>query len=207
MKKILVLFAAAALTVTALYFGSALAPHAQSGDPAPPQNAPSDEAPPEAAPSENDEGSMTLERMGAIITRLDPQAESVRKGVWRFTIEEAPVLIVTDETNNRMRVMVPVRKATDMTPEEILRVMQANFDTALDARYAIANDILWSTFIHPLRTLHDKQFITGIGQTVNLLATYGSTFTSGLLTYGGGDSNDIIRRDLIDKLLKKGTPI
>ena len=42
---------------------------------------------------------------------------------------------------------------------------------------------------------------------MNLAATYGTTYTSGLLTYGGGDSNEIIRRDLIDKLLKKGTEI
>ncbi len=31
--------------------------------------------------------------------------------------------------------------------------MQANFDTALDARYAIAKGALWSTFIHPLSDL------------------------------------------------------
>ena len=201
MSRNLVVFAATAFTAALLLMGTALTPQAQSQDPAP------EATPPEAMPSENDEGTMTLERMGEIIARLDPEAETLRKGVWRFTIEQAPVFIVTDETNNRMRILVPVRSATDMTPEEVTRVMQANFDSALDARYAIAKDVLWSAFIHPLRTLHDKQFIAGIGQTVNLAATYGTTYTSGLLTYGGGDSNEIIRRDLIDKLLKKGTPI
>ncbi len=201
MKRNVVLSAAVALTLAALLLGTTLTSYAQSEDPAP------ETTPPKAAPSENDEGSMTLDRMGEIITRLDPNVEALREGVWRFAIEDKPVIVVTDKTNNRMRVLVPVRSAADMTPEEITRVMQANFDSALDSRYAIAQDILWSAFIHPLRTLHDKQFITGIGQTVNLAATYGTTYTSGLLTYGGGDSNEIIRRDLIDKLLKKGTPI
>ncbi len=201
MKRNLVLFAAAAVTASALILSTILSPQAQSDDPAPDAN------PPEAAPSENDEGSMTLDRMGEIIALLDPEVETLREGVWRFTIEEKPVFVVTDKTNNRMRILVPVRSATDMTPEEVTRVLQANFDSALDSRYAIAKDVLWSAYIHPLRTLHDKQFIAGIGQTVNLAATYGTTFTSGLLTYGGGDSNEIIRRDLIDKLLKKGTPI
>ena len=106
-----------------------------------------------------------------------------------------------------MRIMVAVRSAKDLTPEEMMRIMQANFDSALDSRYAVARDILWATFIHPLRTLHDKQFIAAIGQTVNLALTYGTSYSSGLLTFGGGDSNAILRRKLIDELLKKGTPI
>ncbi len=150
---------------------------------------------------------MTLDNMDAIIKRLDPETETVRKGIWRLKVETVPVIIITDEKNNRMRIMVGVKSAKEMTPEELIRIMQANFDSALDARYAVAKDILWSAFIHPLRTLHDKQFIAAIGQTVNLALTYGTTYTSGLLTYGGGDSNAIIQRDLIDKLLKKGTPI
>ena len=201
MKRNVVLFAAAIFASAVLLPGTVPTSFAQSEDPAP------ETAPPQTAPSENDEGTMTLDRMGEIITRLDPQVQSPREGIWQFTIEDKPVFVVTDATNNRMRILVPVRSAADMTPEEITRVMQANFDSALDSRYAIAKDVLWSAFIHPLRTLHDKQFITGIGQTVNLAATYGTTYTSGLLTYGGGDSNEIIRRDLIDKLLKKGTPI
>lgn len=201
MKRNVVLFAAGIFASAVLLLGPAPTPFAQSEDPAP------ETAPPQAAPPENDEGTMTLDRMGEIITRLDPQVQSPRKGIWQFTIEDKPVFVVTDETNNRMRILVPVRSAADMTPEEVTRVMQANFDSALDSRYAIAKDVLWSAFIHPLRTLHDKQFITGIGQTVNLAVTYGTTYTSGLLTYGGGDSNELIQRELIDKLLKKGTPI
>lgn len=176
--------------------GSAATLHGQSQAPAP-----------EAAPAENQEGRMTVTRMGEIITQLDPEVHQVRQGSWRFTIESTPVFVVTDETHNRMRIMVAIRPAVDMTADEVMRVMQANFDSALDARYAVAREVLWSAFIHPLRTLHDKQFITAIGQTVNLAHTYGTTYSSGLLTFGGGDSNALIRRELIDKLLKKGEDI
>ena len=202
MKRLALLLAAAALTATVVSWAAAPALHAQSDE-----NAPSDNQAPESQPSENQEGSMTLKLMGEIIDRLDPEAESVGGNVWRFKVETVPVIVVTDEKNNRMRILVGIRNAKEMTQEEVMRVMQANFDSALDARYAIARDILWSAFIHPLRTLHTKQFIAAIGQTVNLALTYGTTYTSGLLTYGGGDSNEIIRRELIDKLLKKGTPI
>ena len=161
----------------------------------------------DSAPPENLEGTMTLAHMGEIIDRLDPEAKRIQNHMWQFKVGKSNVLVVTDEKHNRMRIMVAVRSAKDLTPEEMMRIMQANFDSALDSRYAVARDILWATFIHPLRTLHDKQFITAIGQTVNLAATYGTSYSSGLLTFGGGDSNAIIRRQLIDELLKKGTPI
>lgn len=46
-----------------------------------------------------------------------------------------------------MRVMIPINAADVLPPEELLRLMQANFDSALDARYAIANELLWGVFI------------------------------------------------------------
>ena len=153
------------------------------------------------------EGTMTLTAMGVIIKRLDKLAKVRRPGVWQFSIGKSPVIIITDQKANRMRIMVPVRKAQGLTLEELQRIAQANFDTALDSRYALANNVLWAVFIHPLSELHQRQFIKGIGQTVNLARTYGKTYNSGLLTYGGGDSRGILRRELIDKLLKKGIPI
>ncbi len=85
--------------------------------------------------------------------------------------------------------------------------MQANFDTALDARYAIAKATLWSTFIHPLRSLDDEALLKGLGQVVNLANTFGSTYSSGLLIFGGGDSRGIQEKELIDHLIKKGLAI
>ncbi len=153
------------------------------------------------------EGTMTLARMDTIIRRLDEKAKAPRPGSWQFTISERPVIIVTDVRNDRMRIISPISKAEGLPPELMKRLMQANFDTALDARYAIARGVVWATFIHPLRALHDRQFISAIGQTVNLAITFGTTFSSGGMSYGGGDSRDIIRKQLIEKLLKKGLPI
>ncbi len=153
------------------------------------------------------EGTMTIKRMDVIIKRLDKNVKSLRKGVWNFTIEKLPVIIVTDIKNNRMRILVPVRKANELSVEQLKRIMQANFDTTLDSRYAIAKNILWATYIHSLSTLHERQFISGIGQTVNTARTFGTTYSSGALVFQGGDSRGIIQRQLIEKLLKKGLPI
>lgn len=159
--------------------------------------------PPEA--SREAEAPMTLDRLGEIIFGLDENAQT-NGNVFQMTVEEVPVLIVTDPIMDRMRAMVPIRSTEGLTSEEIARMMQANFDSALDARYAIAQGRLWSAFIHPLSPLEKNQFISGLGQVVNLAKTYGSLYTGGAMTFRGGDSQ-AIHRDLIDGLLKKGEEI
>jgi len=173
------------------------------------ETAPSQDETPKVVPADPPafEGSMTIERMDEIVKRLDEKVRSPRQGVWQFAVEKQTVLIVTDEKNDRMRIMVAIRPAADVPADLMLRMMQANFDTALDSRYAVAREILWATFIHPLRALHDRQFVTAIGQTVNLSVTFGTTYSSGLLSFRDGDSRGIIQRQLIDGLLKKGLPI
>ena len=84
--------------------------------------------------------------------------------------------------------------------------MQANFDSALDSRYALANGRLWSIFIHPFAALGNDRLISGIAQTVNVAKTYGTLYSGGALQLGGGDSNDL-QRDLIERLLKRGVDI
>lgn len=151
------------------------------------------------------EGPMTLDRLDTIIGALDPEAQTNGR-VWHMTVNDLPLVVVTDIAADRMRVMAPVRKSQAVTPEDMRRLLQANFDTALDARYAIANDILWSTYIHPLRPLEKDQFVSGVGQVVNLAQSYGSLYSGGALQYGGGDSGALQRR-LIDDLLGKSEDI
>ena len=148
---------------------------------------------------------MTPERLAGIVEALDPDAQATGPGI-AFEINDVPVLIVMDVVANRMRAMVPIRSAEGMTAEEVLRVMQANFDTALDARYAIANGRLWAVYIHPLRELERDQLISGIGQTVNIALTYGTLYTGGAAEFGGGDSQDL-QRELLEDLLERGQDI
>jgi hypothetical protein len=148
---------------------------------------------------------MSYERLGKIIFALDPDARPRGPG-FEMTISDVPVLVVTDQVADRMRAMVPIRSANELTSEDMMRMMQANFDAALDARYAVANGTLWAVFIHPLSPLKKDQFISGLGQTVNVASTYGTLYSGGAMQFGGGDSNSL-QRDLIDELLKKGEEI
>ena len=157
------------------------------------------EAEPELEPA------MTYERLGNIIFALDPEAQPRGPG-FELSIADVPVLVVTDLQADRMRAMAPIRPAQELSSEDLMRMMQANFDSALDARYAVANGMLWAVFIHPLSPLEKDQFISGLGQTVNVAKTYGTLYSGGGVQYGGGDSNDL-QRLLIEDLLKRGEDI
>ena len=184
------------LLVSLLFLPLDLSAQATTSEPDAP-SAPESDATPETP--------MTLARLDEIIRALDVEAQS-NGTMWQLTIDDVKVLIVTDEAADRMRAITPVLKTEEMTPEDITRVLQANFDTALDARYAIANEILWSAFIHPLKPLEKDQFISGLGQVVNLAQSYGTLYSGGAMQYGGGDSG-ALQRQLIDDLLKKGEEI
>lgn len=148
---------------------------------------------------------MDYERLGKIIFALDPEAQPFGPG-FELRISDVTVLVVTDTNADRMRAMIPIGSAADLSPEDLQRVMQANFDSTLDARYAIANGMLWAAFIHPLSPLKKDQLISGLAQTVNIAKTYGTLYTGGAAEYGGGDSQDL-QRALIEELLKKGEEI
>lgn len=161
---------------------------------------------PEAAPVPESLGPpMTLSRMAEIVFALDDAAQS-RGNAFEMVIADVTVLIVTDPNADRMRAMVPIRPTEGIAPEELSWMMQANFDSALDARYAVADGLLWAAYIHPLSPLTQEQFISGLGQTVNVAKTYGSLYTGGAMQFGGGDSAPL-QRQLIDDLLKKGQDI
>jgi len=164
------------------------------------------ETQPETPPATEPAAAMDNEKLQEIIQRIDPEFTG-RPGAWQIRISNVPVQIITDTNADRMRIIAPVRKAEELSPQEMFRILQANYDTTLDARYAVGRGILWSTFVHPLSTLTDRDFVSGLGQTVNIVLTYGRTYSSGAFTFGGGDSGEIIERQLIEELMKKGEVI
>ncbi len=123
--------------------------------------------------------------------------------IWRFEIGARQVIVITDPIAERMRIMVPIGDATLLDQALLTRLMQANFDSALDARYAIAQDVLWGTFIHPLTSLDEKGFASGLAQAIAVADNFGGSFSSGAVVFGGGDSPKIQAQELLDLLKQK----
>ena len=61
-------------------------------------------------------------------------------GHWRFEYQDRSLLVMSDEMHNRMRIITPVAEVNDLGDQIWLLVLTANFDRALDARYAINGD-------------------------------------------------------------------
>lgn len=173
------------------------------GQEAPPAEA---DPPPSAGEAPTPVEPMTIDRLAALVEALDAQAARTANTV-EFTIKNVKMTLVADPAADRMRLVVGIAREGEVTPELMKRLMQANFDTALDARYGIAQGILWATFIHPLSSLGEDEFVSGIVQTVNLALTYGSSYTSGLFTFGGGDSADLLQKELERRLKEKENPV
>lgn len=164
------------------------------------ETVPTEDAPPPTALL--GEPAMTLPRLAEIVQAIDPQVV-VRGPALEFTLVDIPVIVIADARADRMRAMVPIASSDGLSAEDLLRLMQANFDAALDARYAVADGRLWGVFIHPLSLLEKDQFLSGLVQTITVAKTYGSGYTGGAAIFGGADSNEIYQ-GLLEELKKKG---
>lgn len=184
-------------SLAALLIALPLAVIAQQSD------TPAPDLPPRAeAPQPLGEPPMTMGRLAEIVLALDPDVIA-RGAALEFTLQDIPVIVIADPVADRMRAMVPIASADGLTEADLMRMMQANFDAALDARYAIAQGRLWGVFIHPLSPLQKDQFLSGLVQTITVARTYGTGYTGGGAIFGGGDSNRLYL-ELLEELRKKG---
>ncbi len=127
---------------------------------------------------------MTNGKLERILKTLEPNVKG-HDGRWEMVRDGVPVLLLTDESHNRMRVIAPAAEAKDVTQQILLRMIEANFSAALDARYALFQGVIWAAFIHPLDSLRERDFIAGIEQVVALVKTTGTTYSSSGLHFGG----------------------
>lgn len=112
-------------------------------------------------------------------------SDSIRgnHGNWQFMIKGKMLFCITDTVNNRLRIMSPIIEQRKLAHLDLLKLMEANSYTALDARYAIADDLLWSLYVHPLKELQKEEVLSAIKQVYTAALTYGSTYNSSELTF------------------------
>lgn len=103
----------------------------------------------------------------------------------QYNVGQLQLILIVDEGANRMRLMAPVVEESKLKEEDLQKLMESNFDRALDAKYAISNGILWSVFAHPLRELYKDQVIDAFNQVRNLVYNYGTSYSSTTVVFGG----------------------
>ncbi|WP_234418184.1 hypothetical protein [Aquimarina aquimarini] len=106
-------------------------------------------------------------------------------GYWKFIYQKTPMICITDTTNNRMRIITPITSSDTLDKELLLDAMTANFHSALDVKYAISNEILWSVYVHPLKELTNEQVVSALSQLYYATKNFGTTFSSTEFIFGG----------------------
>lgn len=151
------------------------------------------------------QGNMTADRLGDIVRIVDPNAEELGNG-FAFSVEERALRLVYDERADRMRIVTPIISSANLPEEVLMRMLQANFDSALDVRYAVGGGNVWSVFIHRMSSLKAEDLISGIAQTAIAAETFGTSFSSGAVVFGGGDSQELNRRlqEQLEEALRNG---
>lgn len=128
--------------------------------------------------------SMNNEKLETIYRTVSDSIQG-SNGRWQFMIDEVPFICLTDETNNRMRIISPIIEFFRLNEEEKDNALVANFHTALDVKYAISDELLWAVFIHPLKELSEKQVVDAVKQVYLARQNFGTTYSSTPLIFGG----------------------
>lgn len=128
---------------------------------------------------------MTETKLDEII-RKEAQDVKGKLGNWTMTYGDSPLVIISHAEANRMRIFAPVIEAKDMKRGEMEKMLEANFHSALDAKYCLYEGMVISVYTHPLKELTDEQLVGAMRQVVVLAATYGTTYSSTDLIFGGG---------------------
>jgi len=136
------------------------------------------------AQSDNQPVGMTQQQLHELIESVGSDVV-ISGNVVGFTINGIKLACISDVSANRMRILSPIMEVEQVEQQQLILAMAANFHTALDARYAISQDFIYSVFIHPLSSLTEKEVISAVYQVAQASATFGTEYTSGELQYGG----------------------
>ncbi len=127
---------------------------------------------------------VTQDEMEKIVSDAVNVIES-KKGYIVFDYKKIRMALISDINYDRMRIITPITKYSELDLTQIGKIMDSNFHSALDARYASSKDVLYSAFIHPMSPLSKKELISALDQVATLALTFDTTYSSGELSYGG----------------------
>ncbi|UII80158.1 hypothetical protein [Flagellimonas sp. CMM7] len=122
-----------------------------------------------------------------LLELIEQEADTVKANgnSIQFLIKENMLICIYDENANRMRIISPIVKREEIGEEELLNAFVANFHSALDVKYALSDEIIWSVFTHPLMELSEHQVVDAINQVYSAAVTFGSSYSSTNIVFPG----------------------
>ncbi len=96
---------------------------------------------------------MTLEELStALGNTFGNQVQTLAPGSFQIETSDFRLLVLLSDDHSWLRVLLPIAPAQDAEPywEQLL---EANFDTTQEARYALHQGVLWTVYHHSLAGL------------------------------------------------------
>ena len=128
-------------------------------------------------------GPMDLDGLDRGIRALDKKSQ--RQGsAWQLNLKGRVLHVFADVKAQRMRIVSAITQAERVTDAQRWAMLEANFHTALDARYSISRGVVFAAFIHPLPSLSQRDLRSALNQVASLAANFGSSYSSDTLFFG-----------------------
>lgn len=143
---------------------------------------------------------MTIRRLERILKEVAGEIRS-QNGQFRFELQGNSILVLTSASQDRMRIITQITDTRNLRTEQLQKMMIANFHTALDARYAISDGVVYAAFIHPLSSLEERDLRSAIRQVANLATTFGTSYSSGGLLFNPGGQPSRVRPPNSDSII------
>ena len=118
---------------------------------------------------------MTIDDMEDLFKARFDRVEQVEDR-WEVSVGRHRLIVMAHEDTDRLRIMVPVAAVDHPDVQTFQRLLEANFITTLDARYAIYSNVLWSVFLAPLSGVSEHLFDTAITEVLQLAGNTGTSY-------------------------------
>ena len=122
------------------------------------------------------------------ILKAESEMVEGEAGSWRVLYGNTILVVITDEKNNRMRIITPITDEKEIKKKQYTEMLQAQFHKALDVKYALFDGVLWSMYAHPLKELTEEQLKDALSQVYLAAATFGGEYKSTGIQFGAGDN-------------------
>ena len=141
---------------------------------------------------------MDAERLKELISEVSDTLQNVGNA-FQFMYEEKLLICIYDENANRMRIISPIIERKELEEEQLLNALVANFHSALDVKYALSDEIIWSVFTHPLKELSDHQVLDAVQQVYTAAISFGTTYSSTNLVFPGNSNKEEKPKKILQK--------
>ena len=128
---------------------------------------------------------MDVATLRALIVELADECEG-EGAAWHFVFQGLQMACMTDSSFGRMRIVAPLVEVSAIRSDHMYAMLDANYHSALDVRYAISDEMVMVAYIHPLEPLHEAQVRSAISQVAAAVFSFGGDYSSGELLFGPG---------------------